>query len=461
MSKYRKPIIKTRLTALILLFAIALVSLASCVPRYDPTPKSKDEITAEIGATLEHDRYSHGYVADYLYSWGLTNFDIYKLYWAEKVFQSHYNFEGGLPETLEHARITAENYLLYYYDKIDQSDKTAVTDAVVSLYVTAIGDPYSIYRAPEAYEDYDAEMSGSFGGVGLTLEYNSVEVTFKVTKVHEGGPADKVGIKEGDFIQAVDGRKVSELGYDALNKLRGTIGDPVDIEVLRGSETISVTAIRELVVVNSVNYELSDDKIGYIEITEFKDNTYKQFVFAIDYMEKMGAKGIVFDLRNNPGGYLATVVDMISYLIPSDLTVVSYQFKGEDTEVLRSSGDIKNTDGSYSDHVLKIPVAVICNEYTASAGEIFTSAIRDYRNSGVMDAVLVGNTTYGKGIMQSLATYHDGSALTFTSAYYAPPCGENYHGVGVEPDYIVPVGEDSDLQYEFALEKLIGLTESK
>ena len=256
----------------------------------------------------------------------------------------------------------------------------------------------------------------------------------------------------GDVIYAIDGRTVEELGYlNAVNHVRGKIGSQVELTLIRDGKPITLSMTREEVQEINVAYKLDPEtKIGYVQIVQFKGNTYDQFVEAIDYMEANGAVGIVFDLRNNPGGYLNSVTNVISYLIPSGNTVVSYQYKGQATTVYTTG-----SDGENGDHIVKLPFVVICNEHTASAGEIFTAALRDYRNQGLLDATIVGTTTYKKGIMQSTYFYIDQSSITLTVAYYNPPSGVNYHGIGVTPDVVVENTDPTvDLQLEAAYSEM-------
>ena len=289
-------------------------------------------------------------------------------------------------------------------------------------------------------------MSGKFGGIGVIVEYNHDEESIMVGTVYIDSPADKAGIKSGDYIYAIDGKTVEELGYlNAVYYVRGEIGSEVELTLIRNGEYVTVTAVREEVEEINIDYELDEEsKIGYIQIVQFKDNTYDQFVKAIDYMEANGAKGIVFDLRNNPGGYLHSVTDVISYLIPSGNTVVSYQYKGKGKTVYTTG-----SDGFKGDHVVDLPFVVICNEYTASAGEIFTAALRDYDEQGLLSATIVGTRTFAKGIMQNTYYYIDQSSITMTVAYYDPPSGVNYHGTGVTPDVVV---ENTDSQVDLQLE---------
>jgi carboxyl-terminal processing protease len=274
------------------------------------------------------------------------------------------------------------------------------------------------------------------------VEYNDLERTIMVNTVYPDSPAEKAGIKVGDYFYSVDGKTVEELGYtNAVNYVRGEIGTEVTLVMLLGEEYITVKAIRAEVEELNVVYDIDEENnIGYVQIVSFKDNTFAQFKKAIDSLEEAGVNGIIFDLRNNPGGYVDSVVSVISYLIPDGNPVMSYQYKGWAKTVL-------NTKDEGEDHVVDLPFVVICNQYTASAGEIFTAAIRDYRDKEMLTAKIVGVNTYGKGIMQRPYELGDGSTITMTIAYYNPPSGVNYNGVGITPDVIAESDSQLDTAY--------------
>lgn len=455
--KNKAKTLTCRVSALLLALVIIISSLASCAF----TVESKESIQSNISQSLSYDNRSYDYVALYLDDWGISNFDIYKFTYFENAVANYYNYEISPESILDHAYTTAIYFLDNYYDTINLKDKTEVTDALLFSYANTIGDPYCVYREPETYENYNSDMSGKFGGIGVSIEYNQTKNTLLVTEINIDSPAERAGIKVGDYIVGVDGKSIGELGYpDIVYAVRGEIGTEVEITLLRGDETLVVTATREEVVDKTVDYQITDGGYGYIRVSGFKENTYEQFAEAVKYMEENGAPGIIFDLRANPGGYLTTVCDMLSYLVPNGETIVSYKYKNSSEIVIRSEDDVDPTTGELYDHVMTLPAVVICNEYTASAGEIFTAAIRDYKNDGLMSATVVGTTTFKKGIMQNTFLYNDSSSLTMTIAYYNPPGGVNYHGVGVTPDVVVELPADAteDLQYNQAiteLEKLI------
>ena len=439
----------SRILLVVLTLSILLSLLTSCqiFSIFSYVAENKDEIQNNVNTTEDQDCK---YVSDYLRKWGMPIFDKIKFKYFEECFSQLYNYEDGMPGVFDHAKKTAEMFIEGYYDSIDKSDKIAVTDALLDCYVSALDDPYAFYRPPVETEDYMTDMSGKFGGIGVMVEYNEQDETIMVNTVYPDSPAEKAGIKVGDYFYKIDGKTVEELGYtNAVNYVRGEIGTSVELVMLRNGEYVTVTAVRAEVEELNVVYSIDEEKnLGYVQIVAFKANTFDQFKEAIDALETARVDGIVFDLRNNPGGYVDSVLAVISYLVPNEVPVMSYQYKGYDRIEL-----VSQDEGE--DHKLSLPCVVICNEYTASAGEIFTAAIRDYRDKEMLDAKIVGVTTYGKGIMQSSYYYPlDQSTVTFTVAYYNPPYGDNYHGIGVEPDVIVEITNESDTQLEAAINEL-------
>ena len=438
-----------RLCLLLLTISIILSSLTGC-GLFSYVAEGREEIESNIDSATE--QKSNKYVHQYLRDWGMPIFDSIKIQYFEERFIHLFNY-SEMPDTFSHAKETAGLFLEKYYDTIKRNDISDVTDALLECYVSALGDPYSAYRPPVETEDYMTDMSGKFGGIGVMVEYNDQDKSIMVNTVYPGSPAEKAGIEFGDIIYAVDGKTVTELGYtNAVYYVRGKIGTDVELTLIRDGEKITVTATRaeveEINVVHDIDEELN---IGYVQIVAFKGNTFEQFKEAIDELTSAGVEGIIFDMRNNPGGYLDSVVSVISYLIPDGNTVISYQYKNQPMITLYSRDE-------GSDHVVELPFVVLCNQNTASAGEIFTAALRDYDDAQMLEATIVGVTTYKKGIMQNTYYYpFDQSTVTLTVAYYNPPCGVNYHGIGVIPDITIEIEDDKDTQYEAAVEEMKNL----
>lgn len=443
--------LKQRLGTALLTFLLIIsvvFSLSACRNEIPSEVLSKEEIVANISSAEEKD---YKYAVDYYSEWGIPIDGIFyypKVKSVEDIYAESYYKSSKLPGAFEMAKATANLFLEHFYDKIDLTDEKELTDAVISCYVEAVGDDYSVYRTAVEDDEYTTDMSGNFTGIGVVVTYNQIDDTITVNEVYIDSGAEDAGILPGDIITKVDGTPVTEIGYNkTINAVRGEAGTRVNITVDRNGTELTFSVERKLVVEQSVRYSVDENKIAYVRITSFKGNTFDQFKVAIDEIEKLGAKGVIYDLRSNSGGYLSAVVSMLSYIAPKDTQIVSF------------SNNYASPIYSPYSHVYNIPTVVLCNEYTASAGELFTSAIRDFETMGCLDKVtIIGKTTFGKGIMQSTAAFTDGSSITLTVAYYNPPSGENYHGVGITPDIEVELTEDADSQLDAAyieIEKLI------
>ena len=414
-------------------FVLLVFALASCgTSAGSNTVYSKETLEENVtrGASSNHD-----FVWQYLDEWDFPRFTSSKLKSVEVTFREH--FFKDIPSADELSVSVALEFLEGYYDVVDLTSETAVTDAIIDSYVSSLGDPYSVYRTKDEYKDYSSEMSGKYTGIGVTVTKSEGGMIL-VKSVLEGGSAFEGGIKEGDLIVSVDGVSVAERGYeDSVDAVAGKEGTYVTLVVDRDGEILNFTLERRKLTENSVTYSL-DNGIGYIKISSFKSNTDEQFIEAVDYMERNGAHAVIYDLRNNTGGYLSSVVNALDYIAPKGTTLASFSNDYDDPDVSRSS------------HSYLIPSVVLCNEMTASAGELFTAGIRDLADMGHLDATLVGTKTYGKGIMQATYTLTDGSSITMTVAYYMPPSGKNYHGEGIKPDVVVERSKEGDAQLDAA-----------
>ena len=240
-----------------------------------------------------------------------------------------------------------------------------------------------------------------------------------VVNVYKDSPAEKAGLQDGDVLYQVDGRDVSGQDLETVvSWVKGEKGTDVTLSVLRDGETIETVATRDTIEVQTVESKMMEDNIGYISVSEFDEVTYDQFSEALSSLENQGMEGLVIDLRNNPGGNLDTVTDMLRLLLPEG-TIVSIRDKNGNTEEITCDGENKFTK----------PLAVLVNQYSASASEIFSGAVQDY---GI--GQIVGVTTYGKGVVQQLIDLEDGTYLKVTIAEYYTPSGRSINGTGVEPD---------------------------
>ena len=456
--------ITNRLLSLVMVVVI-LFSMSSCdllglLFGQEVTLSAKEELLLAVDTTLENDPYDYDYVHQYLVKWGIDGFDKQKFFAYEYIFISKYNYGSGLPDRLTHAATTVKHFVETYYDNIDLNDSVSLTDALLYSYVYTVGDKYAYYRTAEEFEEYDEEMSGKFGGIGVQVEYNHTEQTILVNQVFEGGPAAEAGMKVGDYIVGVDGKGFDELGgyQNVIYHIRGDEGTDVTVTVNRNGTLIDIKITRAIITEISVSYYLTDEGYGYVSISSFKDNTAEQFKEAIEALEDMGATGYIFDVRSNPGGYVHSVVEILSYILPNNKRLISYQYKNESKNYYYTTTDIVPDDeGGMADHVITLPMVVLCNEYTASAGEIFVAALRDYDGpvDDIIDVTIVGKNTFGKGIMQTSYGYSfDKSYVTLTVSYYNPPSDVNYHDTGIAPDVEVEYDETGDDQLDEAIRQM-------
>ena len=444
MSQVEAVSIKRRILSAVLALVL-LFSLVSCNFGGEKFP-TKEEISEKANS---EEQALYAYSVDYFKAWGIPIAEKYeqKVITAQYVYHKFYYKSEELPTSLVWARTAVSIFLDEYYDIIDLSDSTEVADAVIGSLVNAVGDRYSYYRNLEETEGYEDDMSGSFVGIGVSITEEDGGGAIFVTGLIGGGGAEEAGILPGDRIVEVDGESVESLGYqNSINKVRGKEGTHVKLTILRGEESLSFDIERRRVTEESVTYEIDENKIGYVRISSFKANTASQFCDAIDALEAAEVRGVVYDLRSNGGGYLSAVVSMLSYIAPKGTEIVSF------------SNDYSSPMFASNEHTFLVPSVVICNEYTASAGELFTAGIRDFSKMGLLDASIVGKTTFGKGILQTQKVFTDGSTITLTACYYNPPSRENYHGVGITPDIIAEYSRDNDGQYNAAMEKISELT---
>ena len=347
-------------------------------------------------------------------------------------------------------QLLAEAYELFGDEYIYDIDiETLVNDM---LHAFNAQDKYSAYYTLEEYLQMAAGSRGSAKGIGVYI--SGTETSITVTYVMPGAPAETAGIKAGDEIVAVNGISVKEVGYNAaVNMVSGENGTQVMLTIIRDGKEMEIAVIRgnyiPYTVIHSVMEE-KGEKIGYVKIIQFDTITVSQFKAAIEDLKIKGCGKFIFDLRSNPGGELNAVVSILDYLLPQGPIVHILDENKQVTDVYES--DENEVTGE---------MIVLTNGNTASAGELFTSALRDYRK-----ATLIGTKTYGKGCGQSFHQLSNGGLITITSFFYNPPFGENYDGIGIYPDIEVElpdeyknkntliIPQESDTQLRAALSEL-------
>ena len=283
-----------------------------------------------------------------------------------------------------------------YYLYEDEIDTDKLAEGIYSGYTSALGDKYTVYYDEDETKALMESTSGTFSGVGATLTKDADTGYATIVNVYEDSPAEKAGLKAGDILEKIDDHEVGDEQLDTVvSWIKGEKGTDVKITVLRDGEELELTATRDTIEVKTVSYEMKENQIGYIRVSEFDTVTYDQFKEALDDLEKQGMQGLIVDLRNNPGGSLDTVTNMLRLLLPEGTIVSTKDKNGKKDEI--------TCDGT---HEFKKPMAVLVNQYSASASEIFSGAVQDYGT-----AKIVGVTTYGKGVVQQLMDLGDGTCL--------------------------------------------------
>jgi carboxyl-terminal processing protease len=330
-------------------------------------------------------------------------------------------------------------------------DKDSLLDSMYRGFMDAVDDPFTYYFDRESLRSFTNRTDGTFAGVGMLVtlsQYNQVTVV----TVFSGSPAEENGMLPGDVLLAVDGNPSEGLRLEEVTgAVQGTPGTDVTLSILRNDYEFDVTITRRIIQVPSVEHRMLEDNIGFLRLISFDGVTYNQFRAAYEDLEAQGLEGLVIDLRNNTGGRLQTVVDISSMLIPAGVIMYSENANGERTVFESESEDY-----------IGLPLVILVNESSASASEVLAGAVRDH-NTGT----IVGQQTFGKGVVQSIHTLSDGSGISVTVAEYFTPNGISIHGYGLTPDYIVEVDRETafmaarltleeDIQLQKALEVLNG-----
>lgn len=306
----------------------------------------------------------------------------------------------------------------YYLEDVDEND---FADGIYKGVVESLKDPYSTYYTAEEYKAMTEASSGTYYGIGASVSQKIDTGIITIVKPFESGPAYEAGILPGDIIYKVEGEEVTgEDITEVVTKMKGPAGTKVKMSVIREGETepLEFTLERRKIEVPTIEFEMLENKIGYIAIAEFDEVTAQQFRSALNKLEKQGMKGVVIDLRGNGGGRLDTVVDMLDRILPEGM-IVSMKDKNGNGEEYKSTNKEQ----------LKVPLSVLINGNSASASEVFAGAVQDY---GI--GTLVGTTSYGKGIVQTVFPLADHTAIKLTVAKYYTPKGRDIHKKGIEPD---------------------------
>lgn len=341
---------------------------------------------------------------------------------------------------------TLQEIVNQYY--LFDEDMEKVEAGIYKGMLAGLEDPYTVYYTPEEYQSLTEETEGVYCGIGVLVTQNMETGIITALRVFRGSPAEEAGMLKGDILYKIGDIEASTEDLDMLVKqhIRGEEGTYVDITVLRDGEELPLRIQRRIVETTTVEGQMLDEETGYILVTQFEIVTGDQFKKMIDELKAQGMKKLVLDLRDNPGGVLDSCVDIAAYILPDDQwdgTIISTSDKyGKGVRYYSEGGKIRYeaNDGGGKDprypkedgHELDLPIVVLINENSASAAEVLAGALQDYDK-----ATLVGTTTFGKGIVQSVLPLEDGSAVKVTISHYYTPSGFDLHKKGLEPDIVV------------------------
>ncbi len=346
------------------------------------------------------------------------------------------NFLGSIRTMLDRndnlgARLSEVNsYVDNYF--INDYDKEKMADNALKGYVSALNDPYTEYISKSEYKEFMSELTGNYKGIGVEV-YVDTDGYITVLSAFDDSPAAKAGILPGDKIVGVNDTAVNIDNYnEAINMMRG-VGeygktDDMTLTILRGSEKIKIDITRTEVVNQTVKTKMLDNNIGYIRISQFDDDTGADFSRLTDNLIADGAKSLIIDLRDNPGGVLTGVVNVADKLLGKGKIITIKEKSGKET--------VYNSDKNEVD----LPMCVLINGNSASASEVLAGALKDHKK-----ATLVGEKSFGKGIVQTIFDLSDKSALKITTAKYYTPNGTCIHGKGIQPDYKVELNADKNI----------------
>jgi carboxyl-terminal processing protease len=336
------------------------------------------------------------------------------------------------------------NQLYKYYDG-PINDNTLVEGAIKGM-TSSLNDPYTVFMNKKEYDDFNVQTEGNYSGIGIQVTSKNNKIV--VMSVFEGSPSKKAGIIANDIIQKVNGITVNGKDLNkAVSLMKGEENTEVTLTLYRKNKgNFDVKVNRQKINISTVTGEMLQGNVGYIQVSMFDENTAKSFKNKLDELKNQGMKSLILDLRDNPGGLLDQCVDMVSNFVPKNKVIVSTIDKYNNKKEYKSKG------GDFNN----LPLTVLTNGNTASASEIFSGAVRDYKIG-----TLVGEKTYGKGVVQTVLDTGNGTALKVTISKYYTPNGENIHKKGIKPDVKVeypeslrnsPYDRNKDPQFSKALE---------
>lgn len=333
--------------------------------------------------------------------------------------------------------ITAYRFIETKY--VNDTDDVKLIDGAIDGMVKSLNDPHSNYLSPKMYKTLMEQTEGSFAGIGVVMGMDN-EQKIHIVGIMENSPGQKAGLQEGDEILAVDGVPVTQMAFDEVAAhVRGQAGTDVVLTIMHDNTNQDITITRDNIKLKTVGHKMLDNNIGYIQIVSFSEDTANEFNEAYNDLKNQGMKALVLDLRNNPGGLLTTCVEIAKKLVP----------KGEIVSIVDKQGNKETYSSSLE--APEYPLAVLINKNSASASEILSGAIQDTKAG-----TIIGNTSYGKGSVQTILPMFEDDAVKLTIAKYYTPSGRSIDGTGITPDIEINLDENatSDTQLDKALEVL-------
>lgn len=333
--------------------------------------------------------------------------------------------DGKIPDEI-YFLLQMENFLKTNY--VGDIDDLELLRGAIKGMVESLNDPYSEYFTPSEFKDFNESISGNYEGIGIVITLKDKYIT--VVSVFSGSPAEKAGIKAGDRFVEIDGNDITGLSTAEVSKrLQGDKGTKVTIGVVRNGETLRFEVERDIVKINPVESRVLGKGIGYIKINEFNVNTVENLDTSLDNFKESGVQGIVLDLRNNPGGYIDQAIEVAKRFVPQG-PIVNLVSKDGKTQTYTSDSEPS-----------PFSLVVLVNGGSASASEILAGAIKD-RNAGV----LVGERTFGKGMVQRTLSLGALGGIKLTTAYYTTPNGTNINNAGIVPDVVVETDKSNPIK---------------
>lgn len=347
----------------------------------------------------------------------------------------------GIESTLASIRTMLED------EYIGELDDEQMLEMAVKGYVAGVGDEYTEYYTPEEMtEQYDTAM-GNYVGIGIYMVVNYEEGLITVLEPMEGSPAEAAGLKEGDIITTVDGTAVTKDNVsDMSNAIKGEEGTKVKLGIKRDSKNFEIEVERKRIEISHINSRMLENNIAYIQIKDFDGGTAEEFKENYENLKSQGAKSLIIDIRNNGGGVVDEAIDILEMICDKDSTLLIEKDKDGNEDITKSK----------EDPIIDIPIVVLTNGNSASASEILAGALKDNKK-----ATIIGEKTYGKGVIQTLYKLSDGSGLKITTAEYCTPSRTAINKIGIEPDIEVKLPDDikeltdkNDTQLKRAIQEL-------